>query len=530
MTDDAMFAPLTSEETAVADVSTAAQKPKLVPIVPVPADAPPCRWRHPMHGEPVGMWPYRDPNGRLIAYSARVEYVGTDGNREKDVLPLTYCRVEDGERRYLAWRSCGVPAPRPLYNLPQLLASPDAPVIITEGENKADAVPRLFSGYLGTTSMGGASAAKKSDWESLAGRDPVIWPDNDEPGQQYAQDVAALAVTEGAASVAIVSVPKDWPEGWDLADPLPDGVGPETLVVLLRSAKPWMKPAREPEPAYVSFGNYHMTAAGLFVERDGSEEPSIWLSAPFEVLAHTRDAFGYAWGKLLRWRDLDDRVHEWAMPVKALGGGREEVWRQLLDGGLQIASSVASRNRLAEYLSTVRVSGRARAVSRIGWHVEEKGALFVLPDATYGEAPGARVLWQTETRAETAYQVAGIVEGWRGAVARRCIGNSRLVCSVSSAFAPPLLTLASEENGGFHFRRCLGALQPDARTALRQPFHCRSRSPFAEARRGRLGLEVRQRGHGLASLRRTRPRVFDTGAKALGFTGPEPTHHLQASV
>jgi hypothetical protein len=75
-------------------------------------------------------------DGRLIAYSARIEYVDTDGKRKKEVYPLTYCRVKNGERLYVAWRSCGVPAPRPLYNLPQLLASPNAPVIITEGERQ----------------------------------------------------------------------------------------------------------------------------------------------------------------------------------------------------------------------------------------------------------------------------------------------------------------------------------------------------------------------------------------------------------
>ena len=94
-----------------------------------------------------------------------------------------------------------------------------------------------------------------------------------------------------------------------------------------------------------------MGPKGCYFEPDDAEKPAIWLSAPFEVLAHTRDAHGYAWGKLLRWRDLDGVAHEWAMPVKTLGGGREEVWRELLDGGLQIASSTASRNRLAEYLS-----------------------------------------------------------------------------------------------------------------------------------------------------------------------------------
>jgi uncharacterized protein (DUF927 family) len=207
-----------------------------------------------------------------------------------------------------------------------------------------------------------------------------------------------------------------------------------------------------------------MGKGGLFFDPDDNEKPSIWLSAPFEVLAHTRDAQGYAWGKLLRWQDLDGRVHEWSMPVKALGGGREEVWRELLDAGLQIASAISSRNKLADYLSTVQVTGRARAVSRIGWHVEEKGRLFVLSDSTYGKAVDERVLWQAEARAETAYNRSGTEKDWHDAIAIRCIGNSRLVLSVSAAFTPPLLLLANEENGGFHF---VGSSRAGKTTVLR---------------------------------------------------------------
>jgi DNA primase len=85
----------------------------------------------------------------------------------------------------------------------------------------------LFAGWLGTTSMGGAGAAKLTDWSPLAGRNVIIWPDHDEPGRRYADDAAALATTAGAASVAIVQVPHEWPEGWDIADPLPEGVTPD---------------------------------------------------------------------------------------------------------------------------------------------------------------------------------------------------------------------------------------------------------------------------------------------------------------
>jgi putative DNA primase/helicase len=221
-----------------------ASLPQLVPIVPVPEDAPACTWRHPRHGEPVAMWPYHDARGRLVAYAARVEYGGLDGRREKEVLPITYCRIgHAGGRERQTWRACGVPAPLPLYRLAELLTNPTARVIVCEGEKKADAVAVLFPGHVGTTSMGGANAARHSDWSPLAGRTVIIWPDHDAPGSRYSVDVAALATAAGATSVAIVAVPVEWPEGWDIADPLPEGAVPDVLAGLLQSALQWTPPA-----------------------------------------------------------------------------------------------------------------------------------------------------------------------------------------------------------------------------------------------------------------------------------------------
>src|SRR6266567_8117108 len=174
MADDAMFAPLQAGDGATAFAVTTA-RPKPVPIVPVPADAPECAWGHPKHGAPVAKWPYEDAEGRLVGHAARVEFVGQDGERRKEVLPITYCRIS-GEN--CAWRARALPAPRPIYRLPELIASPGAPVIVTEGEKKADLVPSLFPDHVGTTSMGGAGAAKLSDWTPLAGRNVIIWPDH----------------------------------------------------------------------------------------------------------------------------------------------------------------------------------------------------------------------------------------------------------------------------------------------------------------------------------------------------------------
>jgi hypothetical protein len=246
MADAPMFAPLAAGNGA-ARPTRAAGRSKPVPIVPVPVDAPQCAWRHPKHGAPVAMWPYCDADGRLVGYAARVEYQRADGGRAKDVLPIAYCRIEHAGSHRHAWRARGLPPPRALYRLPELIADAAASVIVTEGEKKADAVSALFPGRLGTTSMGGAGAAKDSDWSPLAGRNVVIWPDHDAPGRRYADDVAALATAAGAVSVAFVAVPAQWPEGWDIGDPLPEGAAPDTLAGLLRSAVLWT-PAAPDEP------------------------------------------------------------------------------------------------------------------------------------------------------------------------------------------------------------------------------------------------------------------------------------------
>ncbi|MBX3322573.1 MAG: hypothetical protein KF757_06240 [Phycisphaeraceae bacterium] len=113
-----------------------------------------------------------------------------------------------------------MPKPRPLYKLPALLnADPCDTIIVVEGEKAADAAAAC--GWLSTTSAGGAKAAKHSDWSALAGREVVIFPDNDESGENYATIVAKLAMAAGARSVRIMRLVERWTQlakGGDIAD------------------------------------------------------------------------------------------------------------------------------------------------------------------------------------------------------------------------------------------------------------------------------------------------------------------------
>ncbi|MCP3680212.1 MAG: hypothetical protein GY782_08190 [Gammaproteobacteria bacterium] len=78
---------------------------------------------------------------------------------------------------------------KPLYRLCSLIENPDQPVFICEGEWCVDHLAKL--GAIVTTS-GAVDSANRADWSALAKRTVIIWPDNDEAGQRYADTVAGI--------------------------------------------------------------------------------------------------------------------------------------------------------------------------------------------------------------------------------------------------------------------------------------------------------------------------------------------------
>jgi hypothetical protein len=204
------------------------------PLVP-PTGIEKGQIRHPKLGAPSYIWAYYDISGRLDGYVCRFE---TGGGKDKEFRPYRYGEVTRKGRPWVRWHWKGWTEGRPLYKLRELLARPDVRVIVTEGEKKADAADSLFPDFVSVSPMNGAKSPHKTDWSVVAGRKVVIWPDNDSVGREFAAQVAGLATLAGAAEVAVVPVPQSWPQSWDLADTLPDGVALNELVDLLNSARP----------------------------------------------------------------------------------------------------------------------------------------------------------------------------------------------------------------------------------------------------------------------------------------------------
>jgi len=225
------------------DGNNSADAAKLVndwtPILPVSADAP---LEMPSHrlGTPSASWIYRDGEGNELGHILRFDL--PDG--AKEFCPLTFCEHAQGRKE---WRWKAFDAPRPLYSLEQLERAPDAPVIVTEGEKAADAARLIFPHHAVVTSPGGSHGALKADWSPLKGREVTVWPDADEPGRDYARNVAQCALQAGARSVRLVTLPDGLPKGWDLADPLPEELATIDLLSTLSDALPFDElPAERP--------------------------------------------------------------------------------------------------------------------------------------------------------------------------------------------------------------------------------------------------------------------------------------------
>lgn len=163
--------------------------------------------------QPTRLDLYRNREGDVISAVLRIDHP----NGSKEVRPL---RARDQGYRFLEMKA--LDAPRPVFGLDLLAQRAGSPVIVVEGEKAAVAGRERFPEHVVLTWSGGTPGVDKADWRPLAGRDVVIWPDNDDAGRKAADKLGAILHDVGAASVRLVQVPTWFPKKWDLADADPD--------------------------------------------------------------------------------------------------------------------------------------------------------------------------------------------------------------------------------------------------------------------------------------------------------------------
>lgn len=443
------FAPLTPQELANVPAPEGNPNDGLECVLPVPADAPPVPDLHPRFGKPSQVWAYRDASGGTLFHIYRYDPHG----EHKQFLPLSLWRWPGG---VVLWRWKGAPAPRPLYGLDRLAASSGASVVTCEGEKAADAAAKIFPKSICITSPGGSQAATKADWSPLAGRRVLIWPDADEPGIKYSGDAAHIisghdcevSVIDAVvlASLAPSGGQREPEKGWDAADAIEDW---QDLAALRKAAVALAKPF-DPGPQFVSWGDFTMDGTGLSTSQvkrgKGDDAPAgrEWICSPFEMIGACRDPHGRGWGKWLRWRDADGRIHARHVADAALQGDPASLCAMLADEGLSINRS--QQRALAIYLGVASVKTRVTIVHRTGWHDIGGPQVFVLPEETIGPKGSERVI--LDASAVGPYEARGTLKDWQNGVGALSSGHALPVLAISAAFAGPLLALAGQEGGG----------------------------------------------------------------------------------
>jgi putative DNA primase/helicase len=189
---------------------------------------------------------------------------------------------------------------------------------------------------------------------------------------------------------------------------------------------------------------YSLNEQGLFkiIQKNEAEE-KIWICDPFQIEGISRDGDQANWGWYISFFNQDGNKKFVHVP-QALIEDTQTLRKLLRSWGLRITTD-PSKKYLHEFLAIFQSTKRVRLVSKFGWH----HSVFVLPDEVIG-TDTKECYCPQETPGQHGYQQQGSAEDWKNCISKYCLGNSRLIFAVSTAFAAPLLEQLGIEGGGFH--------------------------------------------------------------------------------
>jgi hypothetical protein len=179
--------------------------------------------------EQVALYQYRThPEGRLVHFVARLQRTGQPGKE--------FCQGIPDEHGNPKWGLHGTATI--LYRLDAINDS--QLVCIVEGEKSCDRMNAI--GLPSTTCCGGAKKWRDELSLPLRGKDVAIFPDNDEPGREHAEAVAA-SVLAVAASVKIIPPAPGLTAKQGIDDWIDAGHTADEVIQLIAAAPPYVPPA-----------------------------------------------------------------------------------------------------------------------------------------------------------------------------------------------------------------------------------------------------------------------------------------------
>jgi hypothetical protein len=283
--------------------------------------------------------------------SAQYGYRTTDGGElrvlrfEAEGKPKMIRQVSQRDGAWEAKRGQAKALP---YRLEAL--GDDPIVLLVEGEKCVEALRAI--GLAATTSVGGANAARKTDWTGLAGRTVVAFPDNDAAGQNYVRDVAAAL---GKGPLPTVDLPVG--SGEDVVDYVEQRTrqGISQLAIrteLMDLARAELDTSTEPSvPSIADRAPFPIQllprVAGVFVQ----QMAAIMSSDPSTLALGALVAMSAAIGRAVKLR-VTDEWHEtcalWVAIVAPSGRGKSPAIRAAIKHIFDLDAAAKRRFDLAQ--------------------------------------------------------------------------------------------------------------------------------------------------------------------------------------
>ena len=438
-------------------------------------------------GGTLTLYHYHNSKGAPVACVVRCDFDDKDKPKTFAQYSLNHISKK--------WQSGWSEYDKPPYNLQEIIAKPDKPVMIVEGEKVVETAKHLFPEFVLTTSCMGALSARSTNWSFLKGRDVVITPDNDRQGAKYAKDLSDILTRQEAKTISGFDSKKlgrfiiiegkptrrdaPVPDKYDLADSVLDGWTAELIHEWKNHAdfSPFFEatsdvaatrelPKEGEEVFYIGGVNYKLSEKGnsLWWEKVETnartgDTVTTWvrLSGYMKPTHCTVDASGNH-GLLVNIVTINKKKVECFFSREEFATEKDTT-KLLLVKGLPIPHlRPANCYALNFYLNNFKPEFKAVGIDMVGW--QNDNATYILPFAndsnnSYtclkdGKKPITYIL-QQKGAVSRILKKKGTLEEWQRTVGTVVKGNHLHSFSILVALTAPALKLLGEEGGFIHY-------------------------------------------------------------------------------
>ena len=354
----------------------------------------------------------------------------------------------------------------PIYRYPEIQAaiSRNELIFVVEGESTADALWKL--GIPATTTIGGSGgyANYGSYQDDLKGARLVLSPDRDLLGIKYMSNFERdfASGIEGWYLAGTAGLWQNPQGGMDIGDDLTDyDYTKQQIFDLIVSPSQYQQIfnrefiqaqlldidlllADGNKPKFTTSWDDGLNWETLESTPKGDiKRVRKFIGNHIEAVAYVKNPEGAGTGILLEFRTQRHELQRLVIPRTALVGDGLEALRAIVDRGYYY--NLDCRKCLLGYLFGLGgdVDKLYTIADKTGW----VNGSFLTPAKTYGDG---NLRFRDPEPDNNMTEIQGTLDGWKREVAAKCAGNSRLLFSLGTAFASPLLPLAQIESGGFH--------------------------------------------------------------------------------